>query len=405
MKVILLHTDLRLYWEPRLRALHEFASIAGWDFQVLEIAGHGSPYAFAGKTNDSDRQWWQVLYPERRMEEIPAKEAAGAVYKFLDRKKPDVVLAGAIAFPSGAAAVRWAYNRNKRVIIFDNARQADVQRSWFVDWIKRRIYGQVDAMLIPAPSHYPDYARFGFGEHNIFYGLNVIDNDYFSVCESKACVKSNSGSFSLPDRFLLFVGRQVPKKNCKGLLKAWKLFCQARPESDLALVMVGNGSEREYLLEYSKDLDRVYFHEFVEKAILREKFYPCAHGLILPSKYGETWGLVVNEAMAAARPVLVSTQCGCRETLVQEGINGWSFDPDDEGAMSLAIARLDALSDDEWFAMSRASAEIIAAWGIPRFIQGVKEAVDYVVGRAPRPARSLVDTAILNTWHGRYRPT
>jgi glycosyltransferase involved in cell wall biosynthesis len=49
--------------------------------------------------------------------------------------------------------------------------------------------------------------------------------------------------------------------------------------------------------------------------------------IILASHHNEQWGLVVNEAMAAARPVLVSQKCGCAEDLVCDGKNGFTFDP------------------------------------------------------------------------------
>ena len=41
----------------------------------------------------------------------------------------------------------------------------------------------------------------------------------------------------------------------------------------------------------------------------------AADCLVLPSDYGETWGLVVNEALAAGRPAIVSDRCGCAEDL------------------------------------------------------------------------------------------
>jgi glycosyltransferase involved in cell wall biosynthesis len=43
--------------------------------------------------------------------------------------------------------------------------------------------------------------------------------------------------------------------------------------------------------------------------------YVAADVLVLPSDYGETWGLVVNEAMASGLPCIVSDRCGCAEDL------------------------------------------------------------------------------------------
>jgi glycosyltransferase involved in cell wall biosynthesis len=46
--------------------------------------------------------------------------------------------------------------------------------------------------------------------------------------------------------------------------------------------------------------------------------YVAADCLVLPSDHGETWGLVVNEALASGLPCLVSDACGCAEELTGE---------------------------------------------------------------------------------------
>ena len=50
-------------------------------------------------------------------------------------------------------------------------------------------------------------------------------------------------------------------------------------------------------------------------------YYGLASALVMPSDT-ETWGLVVNEAMASGLPVIVSKGCGCATSLVQDGKNG-----------------------------------------------------------------------------------
>jgi glycosyltransferase involved in cell wall biosynthesis len=44
--------------------------------------------------------------------------------------------------------------------------------------------------------------------------------------------------------------------------------------------------------------------------------YVAADCLVLPSDAGETWGLVVNEALASGLPCVASDACGCAEDLV-----------------------------------------------------------------------------------------
>ncbi len=55
----------------------------------------------------------------------------------------------------------------------------DVPRSRLVNYIKKRIYSNVNAVLIPAISHIESYERWGVPEGRMFFGVDVIDNDWF----------------------------------------------------------------------------------------------------------------------------------------------------------------------------------------------------------------------------------
>jgi glycosyltransferase involved in cell wall biosynthesis len=112
-------------------------------------------------------------------------------------------------------------------------------------------------------------------------------------------------------------------------------------------------------------------------------YYGLADAFVHASRV-EPWGLVVNEAMAAGLPVVVSRQCGCASTLVQDGGNGFceSFDDADEIAMRLAQL------DDEPALRSRMGArsrEIVADWGPSRFAAGALEAAELAMARGVAP--------------------
>jgi glycosyltransferase involved in cell wall biosynthesis len=64
--------------------------------------------------------------------------------------------------------------------------------------------------------------------------------------------------------------------------------------------------------------------------------YVAADCLVLPSDYRETWGLVVNEALASGVPCLVSQACGCAEDLSGCG----TFAPGDIETLSSKLVRL-----------------------------------------------------------------
>ena len=407
MKLVVTHTDFRLYWPARLEAFRHDIEPIGWSLHVIEIAGKGSPYSFAAGNDTESDDWWTCLFPDDEMESIPAVLASRRLYQALNRENPDVVVAGAIAFPSGATAVRWAREKGRRVVIFDDARLRDVRRMGLVNWIKGRIYANVDAMLVPAPSHLQDFLSFGLVRESVFFGVDVVNNAYFSNLSAAARKDRESirQALNLPCKFLLGVGRQVSKKNWCGLLDSWSIFCQEHPDSELGLVLVGNGMERERMEAMVEDvrIPRVEFRDFLDPDTL-VKYYALACGLVLPSFFGESWGLVVNEAMAAGLAVLVSRECGCCEALVEEDVNGWSFDPRNQRELAERIHRLDSLSQAERISMGEASCSRISEWGLERFLSGLHDAVQFAA-RRPMKFANPIDRLILRLWKGRYRPS
>ena len=100
-------------------------------------------------------------------------------------------------------------------------------------------------------------------------------------------------------------------------------------------------------------------------------FYHNASWFILPSRFGETWGLVVNEAMASGLPVLVSDQVGCASTLVKDGVNGYTFSPEDDNELSDLLFKIGTLNDDQRQDMGLSSMEIINEWGLNRFCKEI----------------------------------
>jgi glycosyltransferase involved in cell wall biosynthesis len=401
--IAIVHTDFRLYWPARLRALNAFLTKRGVRLSVVEVSGKGSPYSFADSSGSQAGLSWTQLFGDRRMEDIEPAEALGAVIAKLDELDPDAVISGPIAFPSGAASTRWCSGKRRPQVVFDDARLDDVPRPGYVDWIKRQVYSQIDAMVIPAPSHDATYRYFGFGSDRLFYGVNAVDNRFFTTPD--VSVASPLPEAVMRGPFLLCVGRQIPKKNWLRLLEAFNNIA-ARPEAiDWSLVFIGDGPDHEELVRLAGGLagSRIHFLPFSTQAELTH-CYRTAAALILPSLHGETWGLVVNEAMAAGLPVLVSSSCGSAEVLVSEGVNGFVYDPERIGDIERALQAFIRLSPAEREMMGEASHRIIAGWGLERFCLGMWDALCFAQVQNKRrgtPAGRL----IVNFWNGRYCPT
>jgi 1,2-diacylglycerol 3-alpha-glucosyltransferase len=122
------------------------------------------------------------------------------------------------------------------------------------------------------------------------------------------------------------------------------------------------------------------------------RFYAQAGCFIHPA-LTEPWGLVVNEAMACGLPVLVSERVGCAKDLVQDGVNGFTFDPQDVGRISElmgTIASMDFPRDQ----FGTASRRIVDRFSPDAFAAGLEAAARKAIEVGPAKP-SLIDRLLL----------
>jgi glycosyltransferase involved in cell wall biosynthesis len=127
------------------------------------------------------------------------------------------------------------------------------------------------------------------------------------------------------------VAKFIPKKRPQDAISAFRRALLV--DADLELLMVGTGELLELCQSISADEPRVRFLGFKNQAELRE-VYASADCLLLTSDAGETWGLVVNEAMATGLPAIVSNLCGCSEDLIDNERTGFSYPMGDVPTLS-----------------------------------------------------------------------
>jgi glycosyltransferase involved in cell wall biosynthesis len=128
-------------------------------------------------------------------------------------------------------------------------------------------------------------------------------------------------------------------------------------------VLAGDGPLRSELEQMAKHIGiggAVHFAGHKNSSGL-VPYYAFARCFVLPSRR-EPWGLVVNEAMAAGLPVIVSNRCGCTEDLVEDGVNGFVFDPAKDGQLAYAMTRVQDGGADKLAAMGRSSRSIISRY-------------------------------------------
>lgn len=244
--------------------------------------------------------------------------------------------------------------------------------------------------------------------------------------DSGSALASAIAALGLPDRFFLNLGRFVEKKNLSTLVAAYARYVRGTtaapqtsglsPQASLpALVLVGEGPLRGDLERQARDLglevinrtdvglsavaamspspiparsgdgdiaatgaencnlptaDSVDQHGTVlfycfQQSDMTPVFFALCEAFILPS-LREEWGLVVNEAMACGAPVLVSTNVGAGFDLVEEGVNGFRFEPSDVDGLA-GLLRGFGTDSDLKGQLGKEGARMIRNWQPDRF--------------------------------------
>lgn len=162
---------------------------------------------------------------------------------------------------------------------------------------------------------------------------------------------------------LLYVGQLIKRKGLGPLLQAWKIFERKTP-GEATLVVVGRGPEEAALKANveSANLRHVVFAGEVDYDRL-VPYYAAADAFVIPT-LEDNWSLVVPEAMACGLPILCSKYNGCWPELVQEGRNGWIFDPVDEQGTIETLSR--AVSQQAQLARMGAESLAIVSEHSPR---------------------------------------
>lgn len=108
---------------------------------------------------------------------------------------------------------------------------------------------------------------------------------------------------------ILYVGRLEKRKGVDYLLRAYKRVAANNPK--IVLNIVGAGPDRAKLKQYVRrnKLDNVVFHGFVDEKT-KIKLFKNADVFTSPALYGESFGIVLLEAMAAGIPVVAGDNPG-----------------------------------------------------------------------------------------------
>jgi glycosyltransferase involved in cell wall biosynthesis len=218
-----------------------------------------------------------------------------------------------------------------------------------------------------------EYLRhYGVPESRLFFSPHCVDNDAFAAASVAA---RDSEAHRERPRRVLFVGKLLARKHPADLLHAVARLAVRRVE----VVFAGSGDLEQELRQLAATLALpARFLGFVNQSQL-PAVYASADILVLPSDGRETWGLVVNEAMACGIPAVVSDAVGCGPDLVEPGGTGAVFPLGDTGALAAAIDSVLSLDRDH---VRRHVAARIALYAPARAAAAVVEAAEALARRS-----------------------
>lgn len=360
--------DLTVYysWDFGIKPTHdpEFKVDVKWDIPVLE--GYKSVFLKNISPQPGATSFWGEINP-------------GIVWALIENHYDAVIVYGWNFATSWFAFLGAALSGTPFFIRGENPWSQETGKSSGKRTLKKIILGALFSLSAGAfyigKENKKFYEHYGMPEAKLFSMPYMTDNARFEKAAAelrprKAELKEKLGL--PPESFvILTAGKLIPKKRPLDLLRAY----EKAAINNKALVYMGEGPLRDKVEEEAreKNISNVIITGFKNQLEMPE-VYAAADVFVLPSEAGETWGLVVNEAMCFGVPVIVSDMVGSGPDLVHAGVNGFVFRTGDNAALSRYLEEL-AGDEAKSIAFGKRSLEIIKNYSFEKGIEGLREAL------------------------------
>lgn len=217
-----------------------------------------------------------------------------------------------------------------------------IAKKLYLKWV----YSYVDKVFYVGRNNKDYFKKYGLKEEQLVFAPHAIDNGRFAEDRKmEVGILRNSLGIDEDDILILFAGKLEPKKNPELLLEAFvELNKEQRTKSKdkgaAHLLFVGNGILEESLklkakvfnaeiASYLAMTGSVHFMDFQNQTQMPVVYQACDIFCLPSQGPGETWGLAINEAMAAGKAIVASDKVGCAIDLVKESENGYIFKSND----------------------------------------------------------------------------
>ncbi|MDC6466078.1 glycosyltransferase [Flavobacteriaceae bacterium] len=253
--------------------------------------------------------------------------------RFVDELNPSLILISGRMNSDYLKIAKLFYNKTLRITVQDTMFRNSL-RQYFQRLFRNYLYKQYFDKFWGVGTQQTKYAKsIGFKGNEIYSGFYVAAEIFFKSYKKKFFSTNDSFNF-------LFIGRLVKEKNILRLSKAIELI-NNKLNSKHKLIIIGEG----YLRPKLEKFDCVTLLGLKsQKEII--KISDNCDIFCLPSIY-EPWGVVVHEMTALGFPIICSKNCGSSFDLVEDGVNGYKFNPYNINSIKDAILKITCLSNKQ----------------------------------------------------------
>lgn len=223
----------------------------------------------------------------------------------------------------------------------------------------------------------------GLQQNQLIRCPHIVDNNFFASRATLSCAERDVLRFEWNIKkssyCFIFAGKLQGKKRPFDLLQAFREAYRIL-RADIHLLIVGSGELEGVCRDFVKENNiPVTFTGFLNQTQI-PKAYAVSDCIVLPSNHDETWGLVINEAMACAVPAIVSDQVGCMRDLIKEGVTGFSYRCGDVSDLTNLLIYMFRNQDLARKMGVNAKKMIFSEYNLENVIWGIDKAVSCIHG-------------------------
>jgi glycosyltransferase involved in cell wall biosynthesis len=258
-----------------------------------------------------------------------------------------VVLALGHGHPFDRAVIRAALRGARPLVLrpeaADAVRRRGPLRAALRSILLRALYRRVAAACAIGATARRHFLAHGLAPQKIFASPYAVDAASFDADEEARTRLRSAfrGSHGIAEEAVVvgFSGKLIPEKGIAVLAEAIGLL-PASTRARVTLLVAGDGPLRGALAERLRAAGvTAVFAGFLNQDALSPAYH-AMDLLVLPSIDGETWGLVVNEALLHGTPVLVSDRVGCASDLARDPAVGAVCRAAEPAALAQALAAM-----------------------------------------------------------------